>query len=77
MGCINTLRFMVLGNDQPHIFFFESNKCIRQGDLIYPFFFIIMVRVLRMLISRKKIEGQWKGIWVVEGIDFFNPNYNM
>lgn len=67
-SCTITPRFSVLVNESLQGFF-NSQKDIRQGDPLPPFLFIIMVEAFGRLITRKRMDGLWKEIKVVQGMD--------
>ena len=67
-SCIDSPRISILVNDNSQGYF-EMEKDIRQGDLISPFLFIILVEVLGRAISKARREGRWRGLQVARGVD--------
>nr|GFD54073.1 hypothetical protein [Tanacetum cinerariifolium] len=59
-GCLNKGRSSVLVNGSP-TFEFEMFKCLRQGDLLSPFLFILVMEALHA-ITRKSVDlGLFRG----------------
>jgi hypothetical protein len=62
-GCISTAQFSILINGSLNAFFGSSCN-LRQGDLLLPFFFVIVMEALRRLLFRATIRGYLLGFWV-------------
>ena len=64
----STVCFSVLVNCSPSSFF-SSSKGLRQGDLLSPYLFILVMEILSCLISRAKDGGFTEGFRVKERND--------
>ena len=62
MGCIDSTNFVVLINGQ-RTSFFQSNRGIRQGCLLLPLLFLMVIEGLSRLIDTMK-SSKIKGIKV-------------
>lgn len=58
--CIITISFYVLLNGTPYGFF-NPSCCLRQGDPLSPFLFIVGLEVLSRLLCRAKLQGSLHG----------------
>jgi hypothetical protein len=54
--CISMVRFSILVNDTPTCFF-NSSGGLRQGDLLSPLLFVIVMEALSMMISTAVSKG--------------------
>jgi hypothetical protein len=65
--CISPMCFSILVNDSP-ISFFCSSRGLRQGDLLSPLLFVIVMKVLgRMILAAMRgglLYGFFVGTWV-------------
>jgi hypothetical protein len=61
--CIFSVRFSVLVNDTPTIFF-SSSRGMRQGDPLSPLLFVIVMEVLGKMISAVVSGGLLSGFFV-------------
>lgn len=64
MGCITSVKFVVLINGGP-TYFFSGTRGIRHGCPISPLFFLLVVEGLSKLIGQAKEEGRLNGVKVV------------
>lgn len=63
--CISSVRFFALVNGCPSCFF-PSSRGLRQGDLLSPLLFILLMKVLSMMITKTVKVGRMSG-FKVEG----------
>ena len=63
MGCVKSASFVVLINGSPSNIF-RASRGLRQGCLISPFLFLLIVDSLSRNIEHAKIEGSFKGVMV-------------
>ncbi|PKI65221.1 hypothetical protein CRG98_014370 [Punica granatum] len=64
--CISTTTFSILLNGSLHGHFSPS-RCIRQGDPISPYLFVISMEMLSRLLYRAEVNGDIKGIQISRG----------
>ena len=63
--CISTVKFSVLINGFPSVFF-QSSRGLRQGDPLSPYLFVIIMEVFSCLLRRAIYRGFLSG-WRVRG----------
>ena len=61
--CISTTTFFVLIKDTLSNFF-QSSRGLRQGDLLFPYLFILAMEALSQLLTRAKNGGYIVGFKV-------------
>ena len=66
MGLVTTPFFNILLNGSPTNTF-QPSRCIRQGDLLSPFLFILMAEGLSRLIAAQAGHGEIRGVKAHEG----------
>lgn len=67
-SCISSPRCLILVNGSPQGFF-STSRGIHQGDPLSPFLFIIMAEALGRMINQSRMEGQWRGINIANGME--------
>ena len=63
--CISIVKFSVLINGSPSVFF-QSSRELRQGDPLCPYLFVIVMEVFSCLLRRATSGGYLSG-WRVRG----------
>jgi hypothetical protein len=71
MGCIQSVSFVVLLNGSPSSFF-TTSKSLRQGCLLSPFIFLLVVKGLSLLIKGARQRGVLKGIKVSNSMNIMH-----
>jgi hypothetical protein len=67
MGCVSTANFVVLINGIPSSFF-KSSRGLRQGCLLSPLLFLLVVEGLSRSIQKLVVERKIEGVLVEKGI---------
>ena len=61
--CISTMSFLVFVNSSPSVFF-GSSRGLRQGNPLFSYLFVIVMKALSCFLKRAKIGGFLLGWWV-------------
>lgn len=61
MESISYAKVNVLWNGQKGVYF-ESRKCIKKGELMSPYLFVLCMNKLSHMISDIVYDGSWVGI---------------
>ena len=62
-ACVTTVRFSIIVNESP-VGFFGSSRGLRQGDLLSPLLFILIMEVLSRMLKKTKDCGLLPGFHV-------------
>jgi len=66
MGCVNSVAFAILINGPP-LDVFQAGRGLRQGCLLSPLLFLLVVDCLSRRIEKVKLEGKFCGFKVSLG----------
>ena len=65
MACITIARIQILWNGQPGVTI-ECLRGTRQGDLLFPYIFVMCMEKLSRLITKEIAQIQWIPITIMD-----------